>query len=56
MDEIKKITRIGVLYLMSAEPRWFAQEENLFPVLPMGTTYEISTSNTTKFTCRICFL
>ena len=35
--------RIGVLYSMSAEPRWFTQEENPFPVLPMGTTYDICT-------------
>lgn len=36
--------RIDVLHLVSAEPMWFAQEENPFPVFPMGTTYEISTS------------
>lgn len=40
-----KVMWISLLDPMSAETRWFAQE-NPFPVLPVDTTYEICTSNT----------
>lgn len=52
----KKVTVITMTVPVSAEPKGFTPQENPFPVLSIGTTYDIWASKTTKFTYRICFL